>query len=161
MLRDAAGAIAGATPRVTAKTGGGRQRASAALSREAALASTTHPQRAQARVASVAEHDLFAPKAAAETQPERARAAGSLLRRLRLAGGADGGAAVLRELELYRVFDVATSWYHARMTAGVPAGHLVFVRQGKHGAVSLVIVGGRRMQDGDDAEEFTLLVRGC
>ena len=81
-----------------------------------------------------------------------------LLRRLRLPGG---GAAVLRELELYRVFDVATSWYHARMTAGVPAGHLVFVRQGKHGAVSLMIVGGRRMQDGDDAEEFTLLVRGC
>ena len=37
----------------------------------------------------------------------------------------------------------------------------VFVRQGKHGAVSLMIVGGRRMQDGDDAEEFTLLVRGC
>jgi hypothetical protein len=158
MLRDAAGAIAGATPRVTAKTGGGRQRASASLSREAALASTTHPQRAHARVASVAEHDLFAPKAAAETQPERARAAGSLLRRLRLAAG---GAAVLRELELYRVFDVAASSYHTSMTAGVPAGHLVFVRQGPYGAVSLVIVGGRREQGGDAAEEFTLLVRGC
>ena len=152
MLRDAATATAGATPRVTAGA------SSASLSTAASLASSTHAQRAQARVTSVAEGDLFASKAEAETQAQRARAAGSLLRRLRLPGG---GAAVLRELELYRVFDVAASMYHTRMTAGVPAGHLVFVPQGEHGAVSLVIVGGRREQGGDAAEEFTLLVRGC
>jgi len=63
------------------------------------------------------------------------------------------------ETELYRRFDVATSVYHSSQTEGVPSGHLVFVRQGKHGALSLMIVGGRAA-GGPPEDEFTILVRG-
>ena len=56
----------------------------------------------------------------------------------------------LSELEGYRVFDVATSWYHAHQTAGISAGRLVLVRQGRHGALSLMIVA---------IDERTILVR--
>ena len=63
------------------------------------------------------------------------------------------------ESELYRVWDVGACTYFTSQTQGVPSGHLIFVRQGKHGALSLVIVGGRAEDAADD--EFTILVRGC
>ena len=56
----------------------------------------------------------------------------------------------LTELEGYRVYDVATSGYHAEQTAGVGSGRLVLVRQGRHGALSLMIVA---------IDERTILVR--
>ena len=56
--------------------------------------------------------------------------------------------AELSETELYRIFDVGACTYFSSQTAGVPSGHLIFVRQGKHGALSLVIVGGRATQGG-------------
>ena len=90
-----------------------------------------------------------------EEKERRKQAACSLLRNLRLPGGAGGR---LSETELYRIWDVATSWYHATQTANVPAGSLVFVRQGVHGALSMMIVGGRSAACPD---EFTILIRGC
>ena len=45
---------------------------------------------------------------------------------------------------------MATSFYHSSQTQGVGMGHLVFVRQGDGGAISLMIVATR---------EDTLLVR--
>jgi hypothetical protein len=42
----------------------------------------------------------------------------------------------------------------------VASGYLAFVRQGKHGALSMVIVGGRAA-DGPQENEFTILIRGC
>ena len=66
----------------------------------------------------------------------------------------------LSETELYRIFDVGACTYFSSQTAGVPSGHLVFVRQGKHGALSLVIVGGRAA-GGPPEDEFTILIRGC
>jgi hypothetical protein len=80
-----------------------------------------------------------------------ARAAGSMLRNVRVG---------VIETELYRLFDVTTSEYHSSQTKGVPSGHLVFVRQGKHGALSLMIVGGRAA-GGPPEDEFTILIRGC
>ena len=65
----------------------------------------------------------------------------------------------LTETELYRVFDVVTSVYHAAQTRHARAGELVFVRQGRHARISLMIVGGRT-HDHDHAREFTILVRG-
>ena len=65
----------------------------------------------------------------------------------------------LAELEGYRIFDVATSEYHAEQTEGVPSGSLVLVTQGRHGALSLMIVGGRRWCGDDDWRERTILVR--
>ena len=67
----------------------------------------------------------------------------------------------LSEVEPYRVWDVATSSFHAEQTAGVPGGHLCFVSQG-HGRISLMLVGG--VGDGprhpsDAACEITILVR--
>ena len=80
----------------------------------------------------------------------------------------------MTETELYRLFDVTTSWYKlvslSSQTEGVPSGMLVFVRQGKHGrstarfpkhgALSLMIVGGR-VAGGPPEDEFTILIRGC
>jgi len=43
-------------------------------------------------------------------------------------------------------------------TVGVVSGSLVFVRQGAHGALSLMIVGGR-LTTAPAAEEITILVR--
>jgi len=57
------------------------------------------------------------------------------------------------------VFDIATSWYHAGQTAGVVSGSLVLVRQGAHGALSLMIVGGRRAAMAPASDECTILVR--
>ena len=37
---------------------------------------------------------------------------------------------------------------------------LVFVRQGKHGALSLMIVGGR-VAGAPPEDELTILIRGC
>ena len=92
-----------------------------------------------------------------------ARAARSLLRNVRVVGGAGGGVggeSAVTELELYRVWDVGACAYFTSQTQGVPSGHLVFVRQGKHGALSLVIVGGRAA-GGPPEDEFTILIRGC
>ena len=75
----------------------------------------------------------------------------ALLRSLHTAGG--------QETELYRVWDVATSDYHSVQTKGRRAGSLVLVRQGKHGAISIMYVGGRCEERGDDADEFTVLMR--
>ena len=66
-----------------------------------------------------------------------ARAAGSLLRNVRVGGGGgvgggqEGKSAVSETAssELYRLFDVTTSVYHSSQTEGVPSGVLVFVRQ--------------------------------
>ena len=111
--------------------------------------------------------DCFARKVEAETEAERQRARASLLRRLRRAAHGQPG---LLELELYRIYDVASSEYHTAQTAGVRSCHLVFVRQGKHGALSMVIVGGRAAGGdaaaeagggGGAADEVTFLVRGC
>ena len=57
------------------------------------------------------------------------------------------------------MYDIATSWYHARQTAGAVNGSLVMVRQGAHGALSLMIVGGRPLTTTPAAEEITILVR--
>jgi hypothetical protein len=90
-----------------------------------------------------------------------ARAEGSLLRNVRvMGGGGGGGAGGGIETELYRLFDVTTSAYHSSQTEGVRSGHLVFVRQGKHGALSLMIVGGRTA-GGPPSDEFTILIRSC
>ena len=161
MLATAAEAVASATPRVTASDW------SAALKIETARASETPTQAAQGRVAASGAADCFAHKAEAESRAERQRARGSLLRRLRRAAGGRPG---LLEVELYRVFDVGSSEYFHKQTAGVRLGHLVFVRQGKHGAISMVIVGGRAQAGGAEleaggggaaAEEFTFLIRMC
>jgi hypothetical protein len=80
-----------------------------------------------------------------------ARAAGSLLRNVRVG---------VIETELYRHFDVGACTYFTSQTADVPSGHLAFVRQGKYGALSLVVVGGRAA-DGPPEDEFTILIRGC
>ena len=58
------------------------------------------------------------------------------------------------------MFDIGSCSYFHKQARGVRAGSLVFVHQGGHGAISLVIVAGRRETGGDDAEEVTLLVRG-
>ena len=95
-----------------------------------------------------------------------AQAARSLLRNVRVMGGGGGagggqeGESLVTETELYRLFDVTTSWYHSSQTEGMPSGMLVFVRQGKHGALSLMIVGGRA-EGGHPSDEFTILIRGC
>jgi hypothetical protein len=65
------------------------------------------------------------------------------------------GAAVTVTIMTYlyyygRLADMATSIYHSIQTHGVGSGHLVFVRQGMGGAISLMIVATR---------EDTLLVR--
>ena len=97
----------------------------------------------------------------------RASAARSLLRNVRVVGGGggagggqEGESPTVTETELYRIFDVGSCTYFSSQTAGVPSGHLVFVRQGKHGALSLVIVGGRAA-GGPPEDEFTILIRGC
>ena len=53
---------------------------------------------------------------------------------------------------------MAAHHYFTVQTQHLLSGHLVFVRQGEGGAISMVIVGGRLVQ-GDDASERTLLVR--
>jgi len=70
-------------------------------------------------------------------------------------------ATTLAELEAYRVFDVGSGTYFHEQTRGVPAGSLVFVRQGAAGAVSMVLAGGRPKGTEDAALEITLLVRAC
>jgi hypothetical protein len=152
MLIDAGAAAAGATARVTTTESKGCFPSAAAASPLArALASSSGPQAAQARVGtSVA--DLFALGTGEDVRrASAARAAGSLLRNVRVG---------VIETELYRLFDVTTSEYHSSQTKGVPSGHLVFVRQGKHGALSLMIVGGRAA-GGPPEDEFTILIRGC
>ena len=74
-------------------------------------------------------------------------------------GGQEGESGVI-ETELYRHFDVGACTYFTSQTADVPSGHFVFVRQGKYGALSLVIVGGRAA-GGPPEDEFTILIRGC
>ena len=148
MLATLAAVVGSATARVTSKAD------SAACSIANALASTSAPQAAQARVRTAA-NDVFVGTSARARHDSRPQAACSLLRNLRLPGGAGGR---LSETELYRIWDVATSWYHATQTANVPAGSLVFVRQGVHGALSMMIVGGRSAACPD---EFTILIRGC
>ena len=126
-----------------------------------ALTATATREEAQARVGtSVA--DLFALGTDEDTRSaSAAQAAGSLLRNGRvMGGGGGGGAGGGIETELYRLFDVTTSAYHSSQTEGVLSGHLVFVRQGKHGALSLMIVGGRTA-GGPPSDEFTILIRSC
>ena len=53
---------------------------------------------------------------------------------------------------------MAAHVYFTKQTMHFLSGHLVFVKQGLGGAISLVIVGGRRFA-GDHAHECTLLVR--
>ena len=53
---------------------------------------------------------------------------------------------------------MASTEYFTIQTGHLLSGHLVFVRQGGGGAISLVIVGGRRFA-GDHARKCTLLVR--
>jgi|NorSeaMetagenome_1021524.scaffolds.fasta_scaffold111766_2 hypothetical protein len=53
---------------------------------------------------------------------------------------------------------MAAHEYFTKQTSHLLSGHLVVVKQGLGGAISLVIVGGRRFP-GDDARECTLLVR--
>ena len=159
----------GATARVTTTESAGcfpSAEADAVAPLARALASASAPQAAQARVGtSVA--DLFALGTDEGTRSaSAARAAGSLLRNVRVMGGGGGGGAgggqegksLVTETELYRLFDVTTSWYHSSQTEGVPSGMLVFVRQGKHGALSLMIVGGRA-EGGHPSDEFTILIR--
>jgi len=68
----------------------------------------------------------------------------------------------LSELEGYRVFDVGACLYFTLQTEDLAGasrfGCLVLVRQGQHGALSLVVVCGRRGLR-DDVGEQTLLVR--
>ena len=95
----------------------------------------------------------------ADEPAQRKRAEGALLRRLRLPSAAEeeggGGATRLAETEAYRVWDVATSEYHAAQTRGMRSGRLAFVAQGGHGAMSLMVVGAT-FADGD---QVTFLVR--
>ena len=163
LLRDLGRAAASATRRVTANT------ESASLDLERLLASSTPEQRAEARVAEhgkaagAAHDELFA--LVGETQPGE-QAEGGLLCRLLLEGGGGGaeggdtrtrggggGAQLMVESEPYKQsFDVGASNYHVEQTAAAPPGSLVFVRQGAHGAISLVLVG---------AHGYTTLVRAC
>ena len=165
MLRDAGAAAAGATARVTTTESAGcfpSAEAAAASPLAQALASASAPQAAQARV-STSVADLFALGTdEGVRRASAARAARSLLRNVRVVGGAGGGVggeSAVTELELYRVWDVGACAYFTSQTQGVPSGHLVFVRQGKHGALSLVIVGGRAA-GGPPEDEFTILIRG-
>ena len=133
-----------------------------------ALTATATREEAQARVGtSVA--DLFALGTDEGTRSaSAARAAGSLLRNVRVMGGGGGGGAGgeqegergVIETELYRHCDVGACTYFTSQTADVPSGHFVFVRQGTYGALSLVIVGGRAA-GGPPEDEFTILIRGC
>ena len=102
--------------------------------------------------------DLFV---AGTSVASKARAAGSLLRNLRLPGGGqEDGESRSWESELYQVWDVTSSAVHTEQTKLATSGDLVFVRQGRHGALSLVIVGGRA-PGGPPEDEFTILIRGC
>ena len=142
MLRAAGAAAAGATARVTTTESAGCVPSAAAdavapLAR--ALASASAPQAAQACV-STSVADLFALGTdEGVRRASAARAARSLLRNLRVGyAWAAAQVAELSETELYRIFDVGACTYFSSQTAGVPSGHLIFVRQGKHGALSLV-----------------------
>ena len=167
MMCDAGAAAAGATARVTTTESAGcfpSAEAAAASPLARALASASAPQAAQARV-STSVADLFALGTdEGVRRASAARAARSLLRNVRVVGGGGGagggqeGESLVTETELYRLFDVTTSWYHSSQTEGVPSGMLVFVRQGKHGALSLMIVGGRA-EGGHPSDEFTILIR--
>ena len=53
---------------------------------------------------------------------------------------------LLSEIELYRVYDVATSRYHAEQTAHIPPGYMTFVMQGRGGGISLMLVGSPACQ---------------
>ena len=102
--------------------------------------------------------DLFV---AGTSVASKARAAGSLLRNLRLPGGGqEDGESRSWESELYQVWDVTSSTVHTEQTKLATSGDLVFVRQGRHGALSLVIVGGRA-PGGPPEDEFSILIRGC
>jgi len=48
---------------------------------------------------------------------------------------------LLSEIEAYRVYDVATSRYHAAQTAHIQPGFMTFVSQGQGGGISLMLVG--------------------
>ena len=74
----------------------------------------------------------------------------------------------LIETEGYRVFDPATSQYHAMQTHNVGTGRLAFVMQNQHGVGSLMLVCGSdskaRVQGLREhvevkLEEFTILIR--
>ena len=57
------------------------------------------------------------------------------------------------------MYDQGAVPYFTEQTVGVASGSLVFVRQGGHGALSLVIVGGDRLATHSPARECTILVR--
>ena len=59
----------------------------------------------------------------------------------------------------YRVYDQAALPYFTDQTREARTGALVFVRQGGHGALSLVVVGGDRFRTSTPARELTILVR--
>ena len=150
MLRDAAAAVSGATRCVTTKAD------SRALEVRDAMASHTPAQAAGARLGRVSQRERFVLKASAV--PLRGDDAKARMRNLRFAAAAAGEAPRLTELEVYRVFDIGACEYFHAQTRWATAGRLIFVRQGGHGALSLVLVCGRRT-GGGDAEEFTVLVR--
>ena len=95
-------------------------------------------------------------------EPRHALPEGATLANLMLVEAAGGdGRPRLRETEGYRVYDVVTSSYHARQTAGIRSGRLAFVGQG-HGLLSLMLVGRMHGFDvGRPSGEVTVLVRGC
>ena len=134
MLCDAGAAAAGATARVTAKVD------SKACDLAKVKKSSSPPQAAQARV-STSEADLFvAGTSEALRAASMARAARSLLRNLRLPGGGqEDGESRSWESELYQVWDVTSSAVHTEQTKLATSGDIVFVRQGRHGALSLVL----------------------
>ena len=155
MLRDAGKAAEGATARVTTHVD------SNACDLAKAMASSSGPQAAQARVGTSAADLFVAGTSEALRVASKARAAGSLLRNLRLLGGGEeDGESRSWESELYQVWDVTSSAVHTEQTKLATSGDLVFVRQGRHGALSLVIVGGRA-PGGPPEDEFTILIRGC
>ena len=133
------------------------QERSCALRIDWARGSDTREQALEAQVPG-AEAELFS-LLERRGAPRPQLREGALLANMRLRRDAAATARPrLRETEAYRVWDVATSWWHAEQTRHVRSGRLAFVRQ-PHGHVSLMLV-GRVGGSWAPSHEITILVRG-
>ena len=134
---------------------------SRALSVESARASTSVTQSLEVQICG-ADANLFALLATPQRRlplPAGATLANLRLKELEPISSRVPHAVRLRETEAYRVWDPASSDYHAKQTAQVQSGRLAFVRQG-HGLLSLTLVGHQNNAP-QPSREISILIRGC